>query len=76
MPAIRPEGKRNADTTRENAFAGQVLVAGGMLRSFATVGKMTLNPETKYSCDAVRLFLLVPPYLISVDQYSGQVRPK
>jgi len=41
--------RRNAETTREKALAGQVLDAGGMSRSLIIVGNMTVKPETKYS---------------------------
>jgi hypothetical protein len=49
MSASRPKIKRNEATVNENALAGHVDDAAGMLRSLAKVGKITVNPETKYS---------------------------
>ncbi len=49
MSAIRPKINRKLATVRENALAGQVDEAAAMSRSVAKVGRITVNPETKYS---------------------------
>jgi hypothetical protein len=49
MSASRPKIKRNDATVKEKALAGHVDEAAGMCKSLARVGRMTVNPETKYS---------------------------
>jgi hypothetical protein len=47
MSARRPKVSKNEETTRLKAAAGQVCEALGMSRLSATVGRMTLKPETE-----------------------------
>jgi hypothetical protein len=49
ISASRPKINRNDPLVKEKALAGHVSDADGILRSLITVGRMTLNPETKYS---------------------------
>ena len=56
---MRPNGRRKEEVTSENAAAGHVLEAAGMLSSLATVGMITVKPLTKYSYIVVEL-LVVP----------------
>lgn len=50
MSAALPKTRRKDAAVKEKALAGHVDEAAGMLKSEASVGKMTVNPETKYSC--------------------------
>jgi hypothetical protein len=49
MSAHLPKMSRKAATVNEKALAGHVVDAAGISRLFARVGRMTVNPETKYS---------------------------
>jgi len=49
MSAVRPKMRRKLATVKEKALAGHVEDAAGILRSLVRVGRMTVNPETKYS---------------------------
>jgi hypothetical protein len=49
MSATRPKIRRKLARAREKALAGHVEADVGMSRSLVRVGKITVNPETKYS---------------------------
>jgi len=49
MSANLPKIRRKEATVNENALAGHVEEAAGICKSVARVGRMTVNPETKYS---------------------------
>ena len=50
MSAARPKINRKLATVKENALAGHVEDAAGIFKSLVKVGRMTVKPETKYSC--------------------------
>jgi hypothetical protein len=49
MSANLPKIRRKEATVKEKALAGHVDDAAGMCKSSDKVGRMTVNPETKYS---------------------------
>ena len=49
MSASRAKTRRNDATVNEKALAGHVDDAAGIWSFVARVGRITVNPETKYS---------------------------
>jgi len=50
MSAVRPKVRRKLATVNEKALAGHVNDVAGILRSCTSVGRITVKPDTKYSC--------------------------
>jgi hypothetical protein len=50
MSPNRPKIKRKLATVNEKALAGHVDDAAGISKSLVSVGRMTVKPDTKYSC--------------------------
>ena len=85
MSASRAKTIRNEATVNENALAGHVEDAAGMCSLVTRVGRITVNPETKYSYivsngpQCVRYCLTVSTWAMDIENtkpISDHIDPK